>query len=240
MRIDQTTRSMLQVTQTPHIPGRRAPDNGKLRILHVVPTYFPAVRYGGPIRSVHALAQALVARGHEVHVFTSSVDGPGNLDVPHGTPVDLDGVQVRYFPVRFMRRLYWCPSLAHALRRVIDSFDVVHLHSVFLWPTWAAARIARRAGTPYVVSPRGMLGAEVVRREIRLVKSAWIRLIEQRTVERRPRYMSPPTWSGMKFKDSACAHRRSTRSRTGSAGLRATSASRKVRSAPSPNRTRCF
>jgi glycosyltransferase involved in cell wall biosynthesis len=173
---------MLQITQKPHIPRRGALDSGKLRILQVVPTYFPAVRYGGPIRSVHALAKALVERGHEVHVFTSSVDGPHDLDVPHDTPVDLDGVQVRYFRVRFMRRLYWCPSLARALRQTIDSFDVVHLHSVFLWPTWAAARIARRAGTPYVVSPRGMLGTEVIRRKSRLVKSAWIRLIEQRTI----------------------------------------------------------
>jgi glycosyltransferase involved in cell wall biosynthesis len=172
---------MLQMTQervAQPLPRTRR----KLRILQVVPTYFPAVRYGGPVRSVHALAKALVERGHEVHVFTSSVDGPNDLDVPLGTPVDLDGVLVRYFPVRFMRRLYWCPSLARAVRQDIEAFDIVHLHSVFLWPTWATARIAKRAGTPYVVSPRGMLGSEVIRRKSRLVKSAWIRLIEQRTI----------------------------------------------------------
>ena len=48
-----------------------------MKILHVVPTYYPAVRYGGPIRSVHGLASALAAQGHDVHVYTTNVDGKG-------------------------------------------------------------------------------------------------------------------------------------------------------------------
>ena len=63
-----------------------------MRILHVVPSYYPAVRYGGPIQSVHALATATVDRGHEVHVYTTNVDGPNNSQVPLGNPVDRDGV----------------------------------------------------------------------------------------------------------------------------------------------------
>ena len=53
-----------------------------LRLLHIVPTYLPALRYGGPIRSVHALCRALAADGHDVHVFTTSVDGPADSAVP--------------------------------------------------------------------------------------------------------------------------------------------------------------
>ena len=53
-----------------------------MKILHVVPTYYPAVRYGGPIRSVHGLASALAAQGHDVHVYTTNVDGKGVLPVP--------------------------------------------------------------------------------------------------------------------------------------------------------------
>jgi glycosyltransferase involved in cell wall biosynthesis len=154
----------------------------RLRILQVVPTYFPAVRYGGPIRSVHALAKSLVDRGHEVHVFTTSVDGPNDLDFSPSVPVDLDGVKIRYFPVHRLRRLYWSPSMATALSREVRGFDVVHLHSVFLWPTWAAARAAHAEGIPYVLSPRGSLGREVIRRKSALIKSAWIHLIERRNL----------------------------------------------------------
>ena len=154
----------------------------RLRILHVVPTYYPAVRYGGPIRSVHGLAVALSRRGHEVHVFTTSVDGPDDLDVPTDRPVLLDGVAVHYFRVPALRRLYWAPALARRMRSVIDEFDVVHLHSVLLCPTWAAARIAAAAGVPYIMTPRGMLIRSLIKRKSRWVKNAWIYLIERRSL----------------------------------------------------------
>jgi glycosyltransferase involved in cell wall biosynthesis len=154
----------------------------KLRILQVVPNYFPAVRYGGPIVSVHELSKALVNRGHEVQVFTSSMDGPNDLVDYENRQVLLDGVAVRYFRVPSLRRLCWCPAMKTALREELPDFDVVHLNSVFLWPTWAAAREAKAAGVPFILSPRGMLGHEVIRRKSRWVKTAWIRLIERQTL----------------------------------------------------------
>jgi glycosyltransferase involved in cell wall biosynthesis len=157
-------------------------DRSRLRILQVVPTYLPAVRYGGPIRSVHALGRALVERGHDVHVYTTSMDGPDDLDVPLSEPVDIDGVKVRYFPVHLGRRLCWSWPMYSALRHAVASFDVVHLHSIFLFPTWAAARIASKAKVPYVVSPRGMLGQGVIRLKSRWVKRAWIQFVERRTL----------------------------------------------------------
>jgi glycosyltransferase involved in cell wall biosynthesis len=154
-----------------------------LRLLHVVPTYLPALRYGGPIRSVHALCRELAARGHEVHVYTTNVDGSGNSDVPLGRPVDLDGVQVTYFPSRLLRRLYWSPPMAQALATQTASFDLVHVHAIYLWPTLAGARAARRHRLPYVLSPRGMLVPELIRRRSRWVKKAWIALIERHNLE---------------------------------------------------------
>jgi glycosyltransferase involved in cell wall biosynthesis len=154
-----------------------------MRILHVIPSYMPAVRYGGPIFATHGLCKALAARGHEVRVFTTNIDGSGNSPVPIGLPVNLDGVEVRYFSCSLLRRLYWAPGLGRALKSEIDKFDVVHLHSVFLWPTWAAARAARRTGVPYVLSPRGMLVKDLIGRRSRLAKSAWMQMIERSNVE---------------------------------------------------------
>jgi glycosyltransferase involved in cell wall biosynthesis len=155
-----------------------------LRLLHVVPTYLPARRYGGPIRSVHALCRALAADGHDVHVFTTSVDGPFDSDVPLLKPVDLEGVKVTYFPSRRLRRLYWSPPMRRALAAEVSTFDLVHLHAVFLWPILAGARAARFHGIPYVVSPRGMLVPELIQRKSRWVKSAWITLVERANLER--------------------------------------------------------
>lgn len=153
-----------------------------MRILHVVPSYIPAWRYGGPIRSVHGLCKALAARGHEVDVATTNVDGDRVSDVPVATPVDLDRVQVHYFPSTWLRRLYYSPQMYDFMRRSMPQWDVVHTHSVFLWPTWAAARLARRARTPYVLSPRGMLVRDLIARRSSLLKRAWIQLIERKNV----------------------------------------------------------
>jgi glycosyltransferase involved in cell wall biosynthesis len=154
-----------------------------VRILHVVPTYLPATRYGGPIYAVHGLCRALVKRGHEVSVFTTNVDGSGESAVPLDTSVALDGVQVRYFRSE-LRRLYFSRGLKRALHAEVKSFDIVHLHSVFLWPTYAAARAAIAAGVPYVVSPRGMLVPELIRERSRWTKTIWLRLFERRTFAR--------------------------------------------------------
>ena len=154
----------------------------RVRLLHIVPTYLPATRYGGPIYSVHALCAALARRGHEVHVFTTNVDGPNVSPVPLGAPVDMDGVRVTYFPTGMGRRLYRSPDMAAALRAGIAGFDVAHLHSVFLWPTAVGAAAARRANVPCVISPRGMLVGDLVRRKSRLAKTAWITLIERRNL----------------------------------------------------------
>ena len=132
--------------------------------------------------SVHALCAALIRRGHEVHVFTTNVDGSGDSDVPLDHPVLMDGVNVHYFPSTTLRRLYYSPKMATAIAGELPKFDLVHLHSVFLWPTWAAARAARKANRPYVISPRGMLVGDLIRSRSRWLKKLWIALIEKKNL----------------------------------------------------------
>ena len=74
--------------------------------------------------------------------------------------------------------------MRRALKESCKTFDIAHLHSVFLWPTLAAAQVARACGIPYVVTPHGMLVKELIARKNRLLKSAWIGLFERRNIER--------------------------------------------------------
>jgi glycosyltransferase involved in cell wall biosynthesis len=69
--------------------------------------------------------------------------------------------------------------MRRALRNV-SSFDIVHIHAVYLWTGVAAARAAVRAGVPYVISPRGMLVPELIRGKSYIAKSAWLQLMERR------------------------------------------------------------
>ena len=42
-----------------------------MKILHIIPMYFPAFKYGGPSVSIHALNKSLVKKGIEVSVMTT-------------------------------------------------------------------------------------------------------------------------------------------------------------------------
>jgi glycosyltransferase involved in cell wall biosynthesis len=154
-----------------------------MKILHVVPYYLPAWRYGGPIFAVHGLCKELVRLGHDVHVFTTNADGDGTLAVPIGTAVEIDGVKVWYFGVSW-KRLFRAPGLKKAMNERLASFDVVHIHTCFNWPSMIAARLARRHNTPYILSPRGMLIHDLILRKSRWVKTAWLRLFVRNDVAR--------------------------------------------------------
>ncbi|NKB28872.1 MAG: glycosyltransferase [Rhodobacteraceae bacterium] len=151
-----------------------------MNILLYMPNYLPATRYGGPIRSGHGLAKALVKAGHRVQVFTTDVDGPDRSDVPLDTPLDVDGVTVRYFATRPPHRLYFCPAMAKSVSAALADADVLHLNGCYLWPGPALARLARRAGVPYVTSPRGMLQRDLIAGKSALAKRLWIAGFERR------------------------------------------------------------
>ncbi len=128
-----------------------------MKILQVIPSFAPAWRHGGPIHALYGLTRQLARLGHQVTVMTTNVHGPDVLDVPLERPVWLDGVAALYFPVEQPR--WWCFSrrLAHALQRHVEDFDLVHVHSIFLWPTTVASFWCRRYGVPYILRPAGSL-----------------------------------------------------------------------------------
>lgn len=152
-----------------------------MRILYVAPAYPPAFRVRGPVLVVSALAETLVRQGHEVTVFAtnSNTDESGNedLDVPVDCPQTLHGVTVWYFRRRdtlkrclafvpyLTQSLGWlyAPRLAQELRQQTPQFDVVHAHVPFIYPTYAAARAARRGHKPFFYQQHGILLPERLR-----------------------------------------------------------------------------
>lgn len=154
-----------------------------MRILHVVPTYFPAIRYGGPILAIHELCKSQVSLGHEVSVYTTNVDGELTLDFPSWKPVDLDGVKVTYFPVsKYGRRIYYSSAMKIALEKKLLNVDFIHLHSVFLWPTNMAARLAKKHGIPWCVAPRGALSIAMILSKNYFIKRAALFLFDNWTL----------------------------------------------------------
>jgi glycosyltransferase involved in cell wall biosynthesis len=127
-----------------------------VKVLHVIPTV--AARHGGPSVAIRAMTRALAAQGAEVTVATTDADGVrSRLPLPRDGRVVEAGVTYRYFPRTLPGFWYFSWPLTRWLWREVSSFDVVHVHALFSYPSIPACRLACRAGVPYVLRPLGTL-----------------------------------------------------------------------------------
>ena len=128
-----------------------------MRLLHYTATYAPAWSWGGPPRSVSNLCEGLAALGHEVSVFTTNAGLEHDVAITVGRPVERNGVHVTYYPARRGVLGIVSTELEAAVKQNAARFDLIHLCGAWQPTSPAAVSVARRAGIPYVVSPRGML-----------------------------------------------------------------------------------
>lgn len=132
-----------------------------MRLLCVIPSYWPAYQFGGPVFSVHALNKALLKKGIDVSVYTTNVGLNGR--VPNNQEVDVNGVKVTYFAFtrffEFLGATGWQFSLpmTAALRGNLRLFDVIYIVAIWNYPIAIAAHYCRRYKKPYIISPRGLL-----------------------------------------------------------------------------------
>lgn len=132
-----------------------------MRVIHVISSLAPVL--GGPSKACIEMARAVAARGHTVEVYTTDFGLEGRVRAD-GAPVPDGGASVRYFPVQRPRALKPSWPLYAALARDLPQADIVHLHSLYLFHDWAAGRICRRVGVPYIVRPHGTLDPYIWRR----------------------------------------------------------------------------
>jgi glycosyltransferase involved in cell wall biosynthesis len=128
-----------------------------LKFLHIIGTYKPAYIYGGPIFSISLLCENLAKAGHEVEVFTTTANGPVELDVPIGKKMDVDGVTVTYFRRLTKDHSHLSPGLFWQVWKRCREFDVVHVHAWWNLPAIVSVLICWLRGVKPVMSPRGML-----------------------------------------------------------------------------------
>lgn len=130
-----------------------------MRILCVVPYYKPAYVYGGPVRSNSQLCEALVKLGADVTVLTTNANGAGSLPVPLGSPTNLNGVEVIYYPIVPVspRSFFYSPALSRACHQKACQYDIAFLDTIFTHAMGAAVSAFRQASRPYVVTLRGAL-----------------------------------------------------------------------------------
>ena len=151
-----------------------------MRVLHVSSYFPPAFRYGGPPASILGLCHGLQRAGVDVEVVTTTANGDAPLAPSPPEGDRFEDVPVRYVASAFPRRFFGARvrgPLTDALARA----DVCHIHGVWNVPEWWASYLARAAGVPYVISPRGMLQPQAMQRG-RWRKAAAFALLDRRNL----------------------------------------------------------
>lgn len=155
-----------------------------------------------------ALCQELARRGQEVSIYTTNVDGNRLLDVPLKQAVVKEGVEIRYFsgwryPWEYKSSL----PLLFALREKIQTVDVVHIYSMYIFSSTVAAHYCRKYRVPYLLHPHGSLDPYLRRRHA-LRKWVYERLFEVRNFQHaaailfncREEMRLAADWPGLQFR----------------------------------------
>lgn len=154
-----------------------------MKVLHVIPSYYPAIKYGGPIQSVHLLNKSLVRKGVSVDVISTNagLESCNNLRCDKWT--NLEGVKVKYFSYYGYEHYNFSPCLMAELLRCTGKYDLVHITAVWNFPVLAGSLASMIHGKPYIITPRGTIYEEKFNMKSRKKKLLYYSLIARRNLE---------------------------------------------------------
>ncbi|MCC7519580.1 MAG: glycosyltransferase [Verrucomicrobiae bacterium] len=158
-----------------------------MRAVHVIASL--DARDGGPTLTLPELWKHLGTAGVEVRALTTHAPGAP-------PPALREGVALRSFPRGFPSPIKRAPDLAAALREEGRAADVIHNHGCWLFPNWAAGRMARRLAKPLIISPLGHLDAWS------LTRNPWRKRLIRALVEGR-NWRSARAWVAKSEKEAA-------------------------------------
>jgi glycosyltransferase involved in cell wall biosynthesis len=130
-----------------------------MRILQIVPHFYPAWSFGGIARVVYEISRELVRRGHEVTVHTTNVlDQRTNFGTSK-PEYSIEGIRVRYY-----RNLGWFGGanfssdiFQPSTRKEIQDADIINMHGYRTFQNAASHFYSERCHTPYVLTAHGTI-----------------------------------------------------------------------------------
>lgn len=127
-----------------------------MRILHVIAGLNENA--GGTSEFVARICEELVLQGHSASILTLE-DGKPASAVLRAADLGVAVTFCRIFANRW-RTLSYSIEFARKIRTAVRMSDVIHLHGLWQWPCWKAAREAIRQRKPFIMQPHGFLEPE--------------------------------------------------------------------------------
>lgn len=131
-----------------------------MRILIIIPYFFPANVFGGPVKVAFDIGKELVKRGHDVTVYTSDAK---NQEVRINEKLnEIEGMKIYYFKNLSMflvkrSNFFVTPELCKRLRADLKKFDIIHVHEYTTYQNIPLHKFAKKYKIPYVLQAHGSL-----------------------------------------------------------------------------------
>lgn len=141
-----------------------------MKVLCIIPSYYPATQFGGPIQSVHLINSILKKNKINVDVLSLNA-GLEQSSIITNKWYEYDGVRVKYFRYASLWRFAFSVSYFFSLLKYINNYDLIHINGIWNFPCVIGMILSHQFKKPYLISPRGALYKETVRARKKVVKN---------------------------------------------------------------------
>lgn len=139
----------------------------------IIPSFYPAFVYGGPIFSTYHVCKELAKFSDvDIKVSTTNTNMTSRLDVKKNRWIELNGFYVKYYNETIIDKFSF--PLFFNIWKDIKSSDVIHIQSIFNTPTPISLIYSIIFRKKVLLSPRGSLGEWCLNNGNRL-KLLWLK-----------------------------------------------------------------
>ncbi|HHR5859944.1 TPA: glycosyltransferase [Providencia alcalifaciens] len=147
-----------------------------MKVLLIIPTYYPAIKYGGPIFStLYTSIELNKLENIELSVATTNANKDEKLSVPTEKWVNVKNIKVKYY--NEIIRNKFSLSLFFKIWKDIKTHDIIHIQAIFNTPIPISLFYSWLLKKPIVLSPRGSLGTWCLSNGLGFfIKKIWLKI----------------------------------------------------------------
>ena len=121
-----------------------------MKVIHIIENLDNS--YGGPAKSVPLLVKYLNKLNITNKIFTVQVYTNESNSV-----LDKNSIDVSKVPIKGIRKIKYSPYLKDKIIEEITNDTIIHIHTVWTYPTYIGYKIAKEYNLPLIVSVRGTM-----------------------------------------------------------------------------------
>lgn len=145
-----------------------------MRVAVIIPSFYPALIYGGSTFASYNLTNYASSLNIDIWVSTTNANGRKRLNVKTNEFISLHKFHVKYYHENILNSLSL--RLIFGIYNDIKMSDVIHIQSIFSYPTPISLLFSKILSKKVLLSPRGSLALWTFKMN-GLLKNIWLKTL---------------------------------------------------------------